>query len=107
ILYLRVPALARERLAGRLPAADLDALVGALRLNVLLAAALGLVLALVLALWMTGALAAAHARLRADVLRLAREPAPPASLPQAFREMEPLAAAAARVAGELAQRAEQ
>src|SRR5690606_26945728 len=102
ILYLRVPALARERLAGRLPAADLDALVGALRLNVLLAAALGLVLALVLALWMTGALAAAHARLRADVLRLAREPAPPASLPQAFRELEPRAGAAAREREDLA-----
>ena len=107
VLYLRIAAVARGRLAGRLPAADLDALVGALRLNVLLAGALGLAIALVLALWLTGALAAALARLRADVLRLAREPAPPpSSTPQTFRDLEPIAAAAARVAGELAQRAE-
>src|SRR5690606_4766750 len=48
VLYLRIAAVARGRLAGRLPAADLDALVGALRLNVLLAGALGLAIALVL-----------------------------------------------------------
>src|SRR5690606_36125028 len=66
--------------------------------------ALGVAFALVLALWLTGALATAHARLRADLLRLGREPAP--APPQAFRELEPIAAAAMRVAGELAQRAE-
>src|SRR5690606_13382116 len=57
------------------------------------------------ALWLTGALAAAFARLRADLLRLGREPALPAP-PQAFRELDPLAASATRAAGELAQRAE-
>lgn len=104
ILDLRVPAVARARLAERLPAAELDALVGALRLNILLGSALGLGLALAFALWLTGALAVVHARLRADLLRLARDPAARTTPHAPFAELEPLAAAAARVAADLAER---
>ncbi|MFO7260626.1 MAG: ATP-binding protein [bacterium] len=106
VLYLRIPGVVRGRLEGRVPAADVEATVDAVRLNTLLAAALGLVLAWILASWLTGTLAAALARLRAELLRLGREPTASAPAPQGFRELEPVAAAATRVAVELAQRAQ-
>ncbi|HEY8470044.1 MAG TPA: ATP-binding protein [Longimicrobiales bacterium] len=104
VLYLRIPTVARARLADRLPPAELDALTEALRQSALLAGALGLGIALALALFLAGAIAAGHARLRADLLRLAREPAARMP-PQSFAELEPIAAASARLAAELSERA--
>ncbi|HEX7088874.1 MAG TPA: ATP-binding protein [Longimicrobiales bacterium] len=104
VLYLRIPAVARERLAGRLAPAELDGLTAALREAVLLAGALGLAVALALALFLAGAIAAGHARLRAGLVRLARNPAARMP-PQAFADLEPIAAAATRLAAELGERA--